>query len=499
MRELDFTPFSVAIQAADTILMASLEELTLQTTITDLREQFKQGLLSSFSLTLFYLLRIQKYDTRLRSIIELNPDALTEATRLDELSRRDMEEGLLHGIPVLLKDNIATGDRLHNTAGSLALRHHRAPDDALLVKQLRSAGALILGKTNMSEWAFAMSSNAPSGYSARGGQVVNPFARELEVAGSSTGSAVAVAARFAVAAIGTETAGSIIAPASFNGVAGMRPTTGLVSNDRIIPVCSSLDSAGPIARSVHDLTMLLTVIATQSEQSADSNTSHAQLARSFTVSLKDKPLAGLRIAVIRGCLLNYSDTDETLLGGLLKTLDSAGCRMIDVSIPDDKSAELLADRSDMLFSDMRNGINAYLKHNHAPVSTLNDIIAFNKADPKQRIPYGQDLLIRAQGCPMTSDEYATLTASTQTCALGIIRNAADTVDADILLSLDNHFSYVYSAAGVPAVTIPVGRDQSGQPHGATLVGVDRKTDNEVLAIARAVEKKLMLFESPQLE
>jgi amidase len=488
MRKLDFTPFDSAINNLDTSALPDLDTLTEHATIAVLHKLIKNGSISSVNLALFYLSRIRRFDADLHSIIELNPAALAEAHTLDALTKKGISKGSLHGMPILLKDNIATGDRLHTTAGALVLRDHCAISDATLVEHLRNAGALILGKTNMSEWAFAMSSKAPSGYSALGGQVINPFGASLEVAGSSTGSAVAVAARFASAAIGTETSGSIIAPASFNSVCGMRPTTGLVSNSGIIPVSSALDTAGPMAATVSDLAALLAVIATGIKQDNKRSKPDSPPATDYTALLASRPLPGLRFAIVKGESLDYSANDETMLSGILRRLEEHGCRVIECPVPDEIAARLHANKTDVLFADMRRGINAYLADNNKPVESLADIIEFNQVDAKSRVPYAQDLLIKAQNAALSKSEYKALTESTSATALKIIHNTAKIAQADILLSLDNHFSYFYSAAGVPAVTVPIGCDDNGQPHGATFVGIARNTDADVLAIAYAFEQ-----------
>ena len=298
-RSLDFAPFADALAELDAERLAELEAMAVDAGIVGLRARLATGETSARELVLLYLSRIRRFDDELGAVLELNPEALVEADRLDASRANGEGDGRLHGVPILVKGNVATGDELHTSAGALALADHVAPRDAFVVARLREAGALILGTTNLSEWAHYLSTDAPSGYSALGGQTVNPFGAKLAVLGSSTGSAVAAAARLAAGTLGTETTGSIVAPAAANGVAGMRPTLGLVSADLIVPITAELDGAGPIGRRVADLAELLTVMAVRDD--ADPNVALADglHGTDFTDGLEGHALDGLTIGVPR--------------------------------------------------------------------------------------------------------------------------------------------------------------------------------------------------------
>ena len=500
VRQLDFSPFDDALDALEPGRLATLERITLEADIAGLRRRLQDGEMTVRELALLYLSRIRRFDADLRSVIELDPDALAEADRLDERRTRGQEIGALHGIPILLKDNVATEGRLHNSAGAAALAEHVAPRDAFVAARLREAGALILGKTNMSEWAYFMSSEAPSGYSALGGQAVNPFGEELAVLGSSTGSAIAVAARFAAAAIGTETTGSIVAPAAANGVGGMRPTFGLVSGDLIIPISAALDGAGPLSRHVADLALLLNVIGTRDD--ADPNVAFAADVHGtdFTAELPTSTLSGLRVGVPTFALPERDTPEAAVLDRVVGVLEENGASVIPVTFPAANLQTLAAEQLDLLTAGMRDDVAAYLAAAEAPLDSLADVIAFNEADPERRAPFGQDLLIAARDSTTTAEERAALAARLRTAALeGIARAVSEADgDVDVLMSLDNTFSLVYALGGTPAVTVPAGRDAEGQPRGATFVGLAPGSDAAVLGTARAFERAASLREEPPL-
>ena len=261
MRELDFGPFATALEILSEERVAVLDELFIEATFTELQAAMEAGDLTAVELTTYYLARIRDIDVDgLRSMLELNPDALMIAAQLDAERASGDVRGPLHGIPISLKDNIGTGGAMHTTAGAAALAQPRSDRDSHVAAALREAGAVIIGKANMSEWAYWMHSG-PSGYSALGGQVVSPYDRSIDPSGSSTGSAVSTSANLVAASIGTETLGSLISPVSVNGVVAIYPSRGRVSRDRVIPLTYQFDTAGPIARTVMDAAKLLTVIA----------------------------------------------------------------------------------------------------------------------------------------------------------------------------------------------------------------------------------------------
>ena len=475
-RPLDFAPFVTALDALAPERLAELDALVSAADIATLRDRLAAGEIGARELALAYLARIRRFDGELGAVIELNPDALAEGARLDAHRAAGLPLGALHGIPILLKDNIATGDRQRTTVGALALAGHLAPRDAGVVTRLRRAGALILGKTNLSEWAYFMSTRAPSGYSALGGQTLNPHGAGLEVLGSSTGSAVAAAARFAAGTLGTETTGSIVAPAAANGVAGMRPTPGLVDGDLIAPITTALDGAGPIAPGVRDLAELLDVL----------------IGRGFAGALDTGSLAGLRIG-IPGIGVRTDEAAKAVLGRVVRVLERAGASVAPVTIAPDSVVALVRGQMMLLAGGMGDDVDAWLAATGAPLASLAEIVAFNAREPTTRAPYGQDLLVRARDGALEPDVHAALASRLRTTAL-----TAMAADVDVLLSLDNTFSLFYALGGTPAVTVPAGLDADGQPHGATFVGVRPGTDAELLGVAHAFERAAALRVEPTL-
>jgi len=498
VRTLDFSPFEAVIGALTPARQAELDALTRDNDLAGLRAALAADELTSRELVLFYIARIRRHDGALASVIELNPDALLEADRLDALHAAGRNEGRLHGLPLLFKDNIATGDRLHNTAGAAVLADHVPSRGAFVSDRLREAGALVLGKTNLSEWAYFMSSDAPSGYSALGGQVTHPFRSGLAVLGSSTGSAVASAARFAAATLGTETTGSIIAPAAANGVAGMRPTPGLVSADLIVPISSPLDTAGPIARHVTDLAALLTVMSARDDTDANVALAGHLHGTDFTLGLEGTTLNGLAIGVPSITLPGEDDPARAVLERVVESLTRAGATVQPVALSIERMKIVADGQPDLLAGSFAGDLAGYLDAAGAPVASLAEVIAFNEIDPDTLAPFGQDLLIRSRDNALEAGARDVLAARLRGAALAAIASAtlAGGQPVDALLSLDNTFSLIYAVAGVPAVTVPAGLDATGQPHGATFVGLVPGSDATTLGIARAFERAAPLREEP---
>jgi amidase len=366
--------------------------------IAELQAQMKAGALSAAALTQFYLKRIDAIDRHgpmLRSVIEINPDAMAIAASLDRERRQKGPRGPLHGIPVLIKDNIATRDRMQTTAGSLALVGAKAPRDAFLVTRMREAGAVILGKTNLSEWANIRSSHSTSGWSARGGLTRNPYALERNTSGSSSGSAVSIAAGLAAVAIGTETDGSIVSPSSMAGLVGFKPTLGLVSRDGIVPIAHSQDTAGPMARSVADAAAVLQVIAGADQR--DKATLESQRAAvDYLAALDRQGLKGARLGLARNPFVTHANV-LALADEAVKRLKALGATVIDVEIPNtDKYGET---ELEVLLHELKADLNAYLAEfaPGAPVKSLADIIAFNEKHRDREMPYfGQEFFLQAQ-------------------------------------------------------------------------------------------------------
>lgn len=392
--------------STDGIAPFELDEVT----VTQLQASMESGERTARSITELYLRRIQELDGRgpeLRSIIETNPDALTIA---DELDRERVERGPrgpLHGIPVAIKDNIDTRDRMTTTAGSLALEGSIPPQDSFIAQKLREAGAIILAKANMSEWAYFRGFRATSGWSARGGQCRNPYALDRNPCGSSSGSGVAVSANLAALTIGTETGGSIMCPSSINGVVGIKPTVGLWSRSGIIPISHSQDTAGPMTRTVRDAAILLgplTGVDPRDEAtSASSGNAHAD----YTQFLDADGLRGARIGVARS-FTGFDPRIVTLFDEAIEAMRAAGAVIVD---PANLQASAWNDPLTLVLLqyEFKADLNAYLATlgPDAPVRTLADVIAFNEANADREMPYfGQEMMIASQARgPLTDREY----------------------------------------------------------------------------------------------
>jgi amidase len=365
---------------------------------------------SAVSLTKKYLARIEAIDRlgpRLNAVIELNPDALAIASELDKERLAKGRRGPLHGIPVLIKDNIDTHDRMTTTAGSLALKGSIPPRDSFVVERLRAAGAVLLGKTNLSEWANFRGSLSTSGWSGRGGQTRNPYALDRNPSGSSSGSAVAVSTNLCAVAVGTETDGSILSPSSFNGIVGIKPTLGLVSRSGIIPIAHSQDTAGPMGRTVSDAAILLGVLAGADPYDPATAQSSTKAHQDYTRFLDPKGLRGSRLGVARNFFGFHPKVDE-LMESALAEIKRCGAELID-PVPITKPAELESAEIEVLRYEMKADMNAYLARlgPNAPVHTLKDIIEFNEQHRNEELRwFGQEELIKSEAKgPLTERAY----------------------------------------------------------------------------------------------
>lgn len=377
-------------------------------TITELADEMERGESSAESIAAHYLERIERLDRdgpRLHSVLELNPDALAIARERDDERRRGVVRGPLHGVPVLLKANIDTGDRMTTTAGSLALAGHRARSDAFLVAQLRRAGAVVLGKTNLSEWANFRSTRSASGWSSEGGQTRNPHALDRSPCGSSSGSGAAVAADLAPAAIGTETDGSITCPAAVNGIVGIKPTVGLVSRSGIIPIAASQDTAGPMTKTVEDAALLMDAIVGADDADAVTAAALEHGPWDFRGALS-RGVRGARLGVMRAAFGVHERAAE-VGESALETLRELGAEIVEGV--DLKGVDAVReDELTVLLYEFRLGLDTYLAaHPDAPVRSLEDIVAFNRAQAERAMPYfGQELFERAlEGGAMDEGAY----------------------------------------------------------------------------------------------
>ena len=481
-----------------------LEELT----ITDLQNGMKSGKFTSRSLVKKYLERIDDIDKNgpaLNSVIEINPDAISIAEALDRERKEKGTRGPLHGIPILIKDNIDTADRMMTTAGSLALVCSRPAQDAFVAKKLRDAGAVILGKTNLSEWANFRSSHSSSGWSARGGQTRNPYSIDRNPCGSSSGSGVAPAANLCAAAIGTETDGSVVCPSTANSLVGIKPTVGLVGRSGIIPISHSQDTAGPMARTVADAAILLGAL-TGIDPRDKETLQVLKLPRSdYLHSLDKAGLKGARLGVARK-YFGFNDRVDKLMNDSIDALKRLGAVIVDpADIP--TSGKFDDSELEVLLYEFKADLNRYLKGlgTSSQVHSLKEVIEFNEKNKDREMPYfGQDLFIKAEAKgPLTEKKYL------QALAKNHLLSRAQGIDfimrkhrLDAMIAPTggpawptdwingDHFSGGYSSAsavaGYPHITVPAGF-VFGLPVGISFFG-GALTEAQLIKYAYAFEQ-----------
>ena len=394
----------VVAASAPEIKPFELDEIT----IADLQAGMSSGKFSARSITEKYLARIEEIDKQgpaLKSVIEVNPEALAIADALDKERKQSHVRGPMHGIPVLLKDNIDTADAMQTTAGSLALLGSKPTRDSFVAQKLRESGAIILGKTNLSEWANIRSSHSSSGWSGRGGQTLNPYALDRNPCGSSSGSGAAAAANLCAVAVGSETDGSVVCPASANGLVGIKPTLGLISRAGIIPIAHSQDTAGPMARSVRDAAILLGALAGVDPRDSATSASAGKAAADYTKFLDPHGLRGARIGVARK-YFGSNDAQDQLMNDLIDAMKRQGAEIID---PADLPTHGKFDDSEflVLLYELKADLNAYLAARPGAPGSLKDIIEFNENNRDKEMPYfAQDIFIKAEAKgPLTSKEY----------------------------------------------------------------------------------------------
>ena len=378
-----------------------------EVTFADLQDAMAAGKYTSHSITEKYLARIDEIDKQgpaLRSVIEVNPDALAIAESLDKERKAGQVRGPLHGVPILIKDNIDTADQMQTTAGSLALLGSKPVRDSFVAQKLRQAGAVILGKTNLSEWANIRSAHSTSGWSGRGGQTKNPYALDRNPCGSSSGSGAAASANLCAAAVGTETDGSVVCPSSSNGLVGIKPTLGLVSRSGIIPIAHSQDTAGPMARTVRDAAILLSALAGTDPRDPATSASQQKVA-DYTRSLNPNGLRGTRIGVARK-YFGFSDAVDQLINSCIDQMKRAGAEIVD---PADLPSHGKFDDTEfqVLLYELKTDLNAYLAGRPGAPASLSQIIDFNEKNKQKEMPFfGQDLFVKAESKgPLTSKEY----------------------------------------------------------------------------------------------
>jgi amidase len=480
---------TAARASADT---PNIEEATL----ADLEAALTANRFTSAALVEQYLTRIGDVDKKINSVIELNPDAPAIAAALDRERKEKGPRGPLHGIPILIKDNIDTADKMMTTAGSLALAGTPAPKDAALVIRLREAGAVLLGKTNLSEWANYRSSHSTSGWSGRGGQTHNPYALDRNPSGSSSGSGAAVAASLCAAAVGTETDGSVVSPSSMCGIVGIKPTIGLIPGAGIVPISHRQDTAGPMARTVTDAALLLGALT----------------GASYGQAFDAKGLKGARIGVARQ-LFGFSDFVDKMMVDILGVLSNLGAKLVDpINIA---TYSKLSDMENEAMSyEFKNDLNAYLAARGGPMRSLKDLIVFNEKNRAREMPYfDQDQFLKAEARgPLSSKAYRDLELKLSRAAKGdgidkvMIEHKLDALVAptdspawptDYILGDHSVSASATPAAvaGYPHVTVPAGQI-FGLPVGLSFFGSPR-SEVKLIRYAYAFEQGTNARKPPQ--
>lgn len=464
-----------------------------EATIRQMADALEKGIVNSETLVLMYMKRIAEIDKdgpKLNSICELNPDALHIAESLDRERKLTGPRSLLHGIPILIKDNINTFDKMHTTAGSLALADNYAPYDAFVAKKLRQAGAIILGKTNLTEFANFMTENMSNGYSSRGGQVLNPYGPgKFDTGGSSSGSGVAAAASLCAAAVGTETSGSIISPACSNSVAGIKPTLGLISRTGIVPIAHSQDTAGPIARTVEDAAILLGAMIGVDPADPVTFRIKGRAESDYTQYLDADGLKGMRIGVPKYIYKDLPEEEAELMHQCIEEIKQLGAVVVE-----DKELDAYdkIHNYDVLVYEFKSDMNAYLSTlgNSSKMKTLKDIIEFNEAHAEKTLKYGQTILLQCETTSGSLTEPGYIKAKLQDLRLsqteGINAYMAEN-KVDAMLYPSTGGVSMAAKAGYPSVAVPAGYCKDGTPFGITF-SAEAFSEPKLIKMAYAYEQ-----------
>ena len=531
-RRRDLSPFEAGLAQFSPAQAQQLDALLMGRTIPEIQAMMEAGELNSVELVMYYLARIQQYDLdKLNSVLELSPDVLAEAQALDEARAAGELRGPLHGIPVLVKDNIAVAGGLHTAAGAYALKDWQTNRDAFLVGQLRQAGAIILGKANLSEWANYMDACMPNGFSVLGGQTRHPYG-PFDPLGSSTGSAVSVAADLVTASVGTETQGSIILPSMVNGVVALKTSRGLVSRDNIIPLVDWHDVPGPIGRSVTDVAVMLSAMTGVDPGDPDSQAASSLAGVDFTQFLSLEQAQKLRVGVVGQSAEEFQKVLEPSLtqaadekGSALTAAEIEGITrefalainaaqpIVDVFasqgieavvIDHAKVSGFRTDISSTLEYGFQDSFNRFMASlgDQAPLESLADVARINAEDLPNRAPYGQGYVTGSLNTKITAEEYAAMVAEQRDGAAEFLRGLLEKHDVDVLVTSTQE----YAAAGFPALTVPsgvyptggMGLVPAGRPYGIILVG-DYLSEPQLLAVGYAYEQAVQGRVAPDLD
>ena len=485
-------------------------------TVAQLQDGMKSGKYTSRKICELYLRRIENKDqgpNGLNSVIELNPDALSIADKLDSERSEGKVRGPLHGIPIMIKDNIDTGDKMMTTAGSLALVGSTAPKDAFIVNKLREAGAVLLGKTNLSEWANFRSFRSSSGWSGRGRQTRNPFALDRNPCGSSSGSGAAASGNMCALTIGTETNGSVVCPSSANGIVGIKPTVGLWSRSGIIPISHTQDTAGPMARTVADAATLLGALTGVDQSDAITNESEGNSSSDYTQYLDPNGLQGKRIGILKGTFGYHEKVDE-IFENVRELFKTNGAELVEDIVVEEDGAYGDAGFEVLLY-EFKDGMNKYLKtRSDTPVKTLADIIQFNSDNADKEMPYFQQgILERSQEKGTLDDtEYKEALEKSLSVSRGGIDRALEENKLDAIIGVtggpawpidvingDNFgtgSSTPAARSGYPNITVPAGFVH-GLPVGMSIFG-GKYQEPKLISIAYAFEQASKVRKAPKL-
>lgn len=473
-------PFEAELEEFSTEIYEEVKALVFEKSIPEIQQAIADEKLTYEELSLFYLSRIKEYDREnelsLNSVISLNPDLLKEAREKDAQSTNSGNHPIF-GIPVLLKDNINTSG-IATTAGSYALQKNQT-EDAFIVTQLKENGALILGKANLSEWANFFCEGCPNGFSTVGGQTLNPYGRKIhDTGGSSSGSGVAVAANFAPVAVGSETSGSILSPASSNSTVGLKPTIGVLSRGGIVPISSTLDTPGPITKNVIDNAILMDAMSGMDISDPASKNIGTQN-KTYFKNLEDSDLTGKRLGVIKAL------KEDSLYVRAVNDLKNAGATIVEFEAEDIDLPNFLR----LLNLDMKKDLPAYLKNYGGDVSYKNvqDVINYNDKDSLNRAPYGQALFLGIVKDSASEEEFAAIKDTLKTNGIRFFEKPMKEHNLDAVLSINNYHAGYAAVAKYPAITVPMGYTNANQPKGLTFIGAPL-SEKRLLEFAYIFEK-----------
>ncbi|CAM3212556.1 amidase family protein [Filibacter tadaridae] len=468
-----------------------------EATIHSMQDKMENGELTSEALTLMYLDTISKRNSNTNAVLEMNPGAVQIAKGLDAERLDQGPRSLLHGIPVLLKDNMGTKDGMHTSCGSLALKDFYAEEDSYIVKKLRAAGAVILGKTNMTEWANFMSDRMTNGWSSRGGQVNNPYGL-FDVGGSSSGAAAAIAANMAAVAIGTETTGSILNPSAQNSIVGIKPTVGAISRTGIIPLSYSQDTPGPMARTVEDAAITFSLLIGFDEEDPVTYEASKLDETNWRTILDSEALQGVRIGVARMIFEREASSERiSLFENALERLKKAGAIIVDDINLGTMENEL---GYNVLLYEFKAALNAYLGKTSAknPIRTLADVIQFNNGHAKETLKFGQVMLEKVERTSgtLTERDYVEALVRNRHLAGDIaLGKALDEHNVQALVFPQDHGCSFGAAAGYPSVTVPAAYSEAGEPFGITFSG-RAYSEPKLISYAYAFEQFVKARQKP---